>query len=184
MYLTQQCCILVSPTTTEQCGKGQCPNGKKAILWSSNQDGGLGRDPSLPPTTKRRITTNLKSINNQKCQKIKLHGTMTTTELKKISTRKTRPLRWQTTRADSEKPQTLVAGLALELGGLHRRGWLKGIQKWLWATNIAVVGEAPSLTQESIEKCARDEQSVPSLDLPPQAAQQGRKEGLPAWVNN
>ena len=38
---------------------------------------------ALPRTTKRRITTNLKSINNQKCQKIKLHGTPTTKELKK-----------------------------------------------------------------------------------------------------
>ena len=39
----------------------------------------------LPLTTKRRITTNLKTINNQKCQKIKLHGTLTTKELKKHS---------------------------------------------------------------------------------------------------
>ena len=37
----------------------------------------------LPCTTKRRITTNVKSINNQKHQKIKLHGTLTTKELKK-----------------------------------------------------------------------------------------------------
>ena len=116
MYLTQQCCILVSPTATEQCGKGQCPNGKKAILWSSNQDGGLGRDPSLPPTTKRRITTNLKSINNQKCQKIKLHGTLTTKELKKKSTRTTRPVRWYTSQADSENP--------LGHGGPWGQGWL------------------------------------------------------------
>ena len=60
---------------------------------SSGQDGGIGRNPSLPCTTKRRITTNLKSINNQKCQKIKLHGTPTTKELKKKSARTTRPVR-------------------------------------------------------------------------------------------
>ena len=49
----------------------------------------------LPHTTKRRRTTNLKSINNQKHQKIKLHGTLTTKELKKNSTRKTRLVgRW------------------------------------------------------------------------------------------
>ena len=60
---------------------------------SSGQDGGVGRDPSLPCTTKRRITTNLKSINNQNCQKIKLHGTPTNKELKKKSTRTTRPVR-------------------------------------------------------------------------------------------
>ena len=62
---------------------------------SSSQDGGVGRNPSLPCTTKRRITTNLKSINNQKCQKIKLHGTPTTKELKKQSARPTRLVnRW------------------------------------------------------------------------------------------
>ena len=51
----------------------------------------------LPRTTKRRITTNLKSINNQKRQKIKLHGTLTTKELKKKSIRTTRPVRRRTT---------------------------------------------------------------------------------------
>ena len=39
---------------------------------SSSQDGGKGRDISLPCITKRRTTTNLKSINSQKHQKIKL----------------------------------------------------------------------------------------------------------------
>ena len=52
----------------------------------------------LPCTTKRRKTTNLKSINNQKCQKIKLHGAPTTKELKKQSARPTR-------RADRENPR-------------------------------------------------------------------------------
>ena len=42
---------------------------------------------SLLHITKRRITTNLKTINNQKCQKIKLHGTLTTKELKKHSSK-------------------------------------------------------------------------------------------------
>ena len=54
----------------------------KAARESSGQDGGIGRNPSLPRTTKKRITTNLKSINNQKCQKIKLHGNLATKELK------------------------------------------------------------------------------------------------------
>ena len=60
-----------------------------------SQDGGIDRNPSLPHTSKRRITTNLKSINNQKCQKIKLHGTLTTMELKKQSNRTSRPVRQQ-----------------------------------------------------------------------------------------
>ena len=61
--------------------------------WSSGQDGGVGRSPSLPYTTKRRITTNLKSRNNQKFQKIKLHRALTNKELKKQSARTTRLVR-------------------------------------------------------------------------------------------
>ena len=64
---------------------------KKKI--GSSQDGGIGRNLLLLHTTKRRKTTNLKSINNQKHQKIKLHGTLTTKELKKKSARTTRPIR-------------------------------------------------------------------------------------------
>ena len=41
----------------------------------------------LPCTTKRRVTTNLKTISKQKCHKIKCHGTLTTKELKKHSSR-------------------------------------------------------------------------------------------------
>ena len=52
-----------------------------------SQDGGVGTNTSLPCTTKRRITTNLKTINNQNCHKIKQHGNPTTKELKKHSSR-------------------------------------------------------------------------------------------------
>ena len=85
------------------------------FFWSSGQDRGIGRHPLLPHTPKRRMTTNLKSINNQKCQNIKLHETLTTKELKKKSTRITRPVRQWTRRADSEK---LGAG-----GGSWGWGW-------------------------------------------------------------
>ena len=38
----------------------------------------------MPPcTTKRRTTTNLKTNSNQNSQKIELHGSLTTKELKK-----------------------------------------------------------------------------------------------------
>ena len=91
-------------------------------LGSSGQDGGVGRNPSLPHTTKRRIITTLKSINNQKCQKIKLHGTPTTMELKKQSNRTTRLVRrwternrgsWRTVRAglDAMRGQAVQVGL-------------------------------------------------------------------------
>ena len=83
---------------------------------SSSQDGSIGRNPSLPHTTKRRLTTNLKSINNQKHQKIKLYRTPTTKEL-----RKTQPEQpdWytQVMQANSDKPQ--------RGGGPGRWGWLK-----------------------------------------------------------
>ena len=62
-------------------------------MKGSGQDGGIGGNPLLPRTTKRRITTNLKSINNHKSQKIKLHGPLTTKELKKKSARTTRLVR-------------------------------------------------------------------------------------------
>ena len=78
---------------------------------SSGQDGGVGRNPSLPCTTKRRKTTNLKSINNQKCRKIKLHGTLTTTELKKQSNRTARWVRQWTERTKARR-WTMRAGLA------------------------------------------------------------------------
>ena len=76
---------------------------------SSGQDGGVGRDPLLPHTTKRRTTTYLKSINNQKHQPIKLHGTPTTKELKKKSTSTTRPVR-RTALADSDSEKPLGGG--------------------------------------------------------------------------
>ena len=50
---------------------------------TSGQDGDIGRYTVPPCTTKRRTTTNLKTKNNQNCQKIKLHGSLTTKELKK-----------------------------------------------------------------------------------------------------
>ena len=78
-------------------------------------------------------------------------------------------------RKTAVKLGTLGAGLDALLGGLHGRGRPKGTQRWLWATVVATVGEAPSLTQESVEQCARDEQEsciVPSLAPPSQAPQQ------------
>ena len=50
---------------------------------TSGQDGGIGRYTLSPRTTRRRTTTNLKTKNNQNCQKIKLYGSLTTKEFKK-----------------------------------------------------------------------------------------------------
>ena len=46
----------------------------------SSQDEGIGRQALLPCTTKRRITNDLKLENNQNCQKIKLYGSLRTSE--------------------------------------------------------------------------------------------------------
>ena len=51
-------------------------------MWTSGQDGGIGRY-TLPPHTTKRRATNLKTKNNQNCQKIQLYGSLTTKELKK-----------------------------------------------------------------------------------------------------
>ena len=72
-------------TTKVETGGSNIVN--ESYRESSGQHGGIGRNALLPCTTKRRVTTNLKTINNQKCQKIKLHGTPTTKELKKHSSR-------------------------------------------------------------------------------------------------
>ena len=49
---------------------------------TSGQDEGVGRH-NLPSCTTKRKTTNLKTKNNENCQKIKLYGSLTTKELKK-----------------------------------------------------------------------------------------------------
>ena len=61
-------------------------NNFKKIFWTSSQDGLIGRY-TLPPHITKRTTINLKTINNKKCQKIKLYRSPTTKELKKHSSR-------------------------------------------------------------------------------------------------
>ena len=46
-------------------------------------DGGVGIYTLPSRTIQRRTTTNLKTKNNQNCQKVKLYGSLTTKELKK-----------------------------------------------------------------------------------------------------
>ena len=61
----------------------------KYLVWknihrdTSGKDGGIGRYTLLPRTTTKRTTMNLKTKNNQNCQKIELYGIPTTKELKK-----------------------------------------------------------------------------------------------------
>ena len=74
----------------------------------------IGRNPLLPCTTKRRITTNLKSINNQKCHKIKLYGTPTTKELKK------------TIYQNNQTCKVADGGNPRQGSGPRGQGWLNG----------------------------------------------------------
>ena len=55
-------------------------------METSGQEGGVGGNISLPRTT-TRTTTNSKPVNNQNCQKVEPHGTLTTQESKKHSSR-------------------------------------------------------------------------------------------------
>ena len=84
---------------------------------SSGQDGGVVRNASLPHTTKRRTTTYLKTINNQKCQKMKLYRTSTTKELKKHSPR----LVGGRTQAVHQRGRT-----TRQWTSSARQGWLNG----------------------------------------------------------
>ena len=56
---------------------------KKYSPRTFGQDGDVGRYTLPPLTNKRRTMANLKTKNNQSCQKIKLYGTPTAKELKK-----------------------------------------------------------------------------------------------------
>ena len=64
-------------------------NVKRINSWSSSQDEDMGRNAFklLPCATKTKITTNLKTKNNQNCQKIKLHRSPTNKELKEHASR-------------------------------------------------------------------------------------------------
>ena len=56
----------------------------KYQTMSSSQDGGIGRYTLPPCTTQRRITTNLKTKINQNSQKIELHESPITKDVRNI----------------------------------------------------------------------------------------------------
>ena len=152
---------------------------KRALgFWgSSGQDGGTGRNPSLPRTTKRRMTTNLKSIKNQKCQKIKQHGTPTTKELKKQSTRTTTPVKWWMQRNRSEEAD--YVGRADQTGN-----WDSELT--VDYGGVATVGETPGLTPGFIEsgwELSRQAALFPLWPLPNRQQHSAAKRvALPWWI--
>ena len=57
-------------------------------LWTSSQNGVIGRFASPPCTTIQKITTNLKTKTTQNCWKIELYESPTTNNLKTYSSRR------------------------------------------------------------------------------------------------
>ena len=141
---------------------------------ASGQDGGIGRYIVPPCTTKRRTTTNLKTKNNQNCQRTELYGSPTTKELKeKHSSR----LVWGAERGG-------WGGEDAQQGGGWRTGWshicvqIKGRYNWrarqtlqprvqAWGSKVSkrlvvktcggvvAVGKIPSLTGDFIGEIHR-----------------------------
>ena len=62
-------------------GSPQCSKSKTKGIQGM-EDGGICRYTWPPRTTKRRTATNLKTKNDQNCQKIKLYGSLATKKLK------------------------------------------------------------------------------------------------------
>ena len=156
---------------------------KNLIYKNSGQYEGIGRNASLPHTTKRRITTNLKTTNKQNCQKIKLCGTLTTMELKKHSLRTIRGMEmgsWTERTHSKAADRTGEAGSGwpenerLKTSGC---GILWGLQRW----EQLPVSQDSSL--ESGVRAERDDSIVSSLTPPSQTAPQCSKEGCPDLVN-
>ena len=78
----------------------------------------------MPPcTTRRRITTNLKTKNIQNCQKIELYGSLTTKELKKKHS--SRPVGGAVQEAQEVRTRSKAVG-----DGLGQARW------WLLDPNI------------------------------------------------
>ena len=78
-------------------------------IWTSGHDGGIVRYISPPCTNKRRTTVNLKTKNNQNCQKIELYGSLTIKELKK------------------KHSSRLVGGAEM---GMEKPGWRRLVRRW------------------------------------------------------
>ena len=88
---------------------------------TSGQDGGIDRHAPPPCPTIKKITTNLKQKNTQNCQKIKLHGSLITKDLKKpYSTRAEEVQKWGVgpERTQCGSGGEAVVAMANRMGGL------------------------------------------------------------------
>ena len=134
---------------------------------SSSQDRGVGRNASLPLTTKRKITTNVKAKNNQNCQKIKLHGSPTTKELKKYSSRlvggaetmaeRTHKARWWTLWAiphsHVNKPRRIAGEQDRPCNPGFQPRKLKTQNPWMQkSVGVVAPGEIPTSQESSLER--------------------------------
>ena len=104
-----------------------------------------GEKPFASSHNQKRVTTNLKSINNQKCQKIKLHGAPTPKELKKQSNRKTRPVRTCSEAADSvgraDWMRNSDSELTADYSGCHHGRNSQSHMRICWKVGYSQAGE-------------------------------------------
>ena len=143
--------------------------------WTSGQDGGIGRH-TVPPRTKKRTITNLKTKNNQNWQKIKLYLSPTTKELKEETFIQTarRGRDQQPGGEDSQQGGVWRTGLSYihvqtnqeeQLGSGDRphnpgfqHGEIKPQSLWLKTpvgVEAAAAGETPSLPGEFVRETHR-----------------------------
>ena len=151
----------------------------------------------MPPrTTTRRTTTNLKTKNNQKCQKIKLHGSLTTKELKKKYSIKLvgGAETGSQGREDSWKGGgwwTRWSHICVQINWEEQLGSKTDPQPWVLSqgnkaskpltvkpVGVAVVGETPSLTGEFI----REPHRVPECTQSHPPKNQHKKGPICLWV--
>ena len=156
----------------------------KSVFLSSSQDGGISRNTLFPFTTKRRITTNLRTLNSQNFQEIKLHGTPTTNKLNKHSSSPVGGMEM----AAKLRGHVAVQQLEDWVGEAWLADWETRLKmprcKKLWA--LWRWEKLPVSQESSLESGTRVEQVssiVPSLTSPPHTVPQRRKESCPTLAN-
>ena len=107
-------------------GNGDSVQDENEVRGVTAKMGGVGRNPLLPRTTKRRITTNLKINKQPKVPENQTAWNTNNQGIKEINnqnhqTGKAADLRGQLRKTQKTR-QTVGTGLAAELCGLRRRG--------------------------------------------------------------
>ena len=136
--------------------------------------------------TKRRITSNLKTINNQSCQNINLHGTPTNKDLEKDASRLVG--RVEMGRQDAKQAEGTRGKVEDHTGEEGLAHWETKDSKPLPVNTVGLRRweKLPVSQESSLESRATAKQTigiVPSLNPPPQTVPQGSKKGCPTLLN-